>query len=390
MNPANSKNMLKDSNMTKTQKAKVEMILWMIETMLSDENLPMENRVAFRRWLIEDSDAELKIEALRLMIQKRSEATYNQEDVDQLPGSVREGWRDIAQKLGMDADLEKYRAIWKERREFGYTIQKQSAQKQSRQIPLWRKYAFRAAAVLLPVLILAGYWYLHTPEDVVPDTPALLAQVYVATHVVETGQDSVKYVTLADGTLVTMNRNSRLSYNDNREAELSGEAYFKVAKDAAHPFVIHSDKVKVTVLGTEFNFSADAGKGNSTLSLYEGVVQLDSEAGTHRLDGAGKEYHFDHVTGQCLVDDFECTQEPEWIAWENLYKYYSLGEILHSIQNEYDVVFENMNAIDTIQRISFRLHDGKPIEALMYVLKEASGDFDYTINGKTITLKSLK
>lgn len=67
-----------------------------------------------------------------------------------------------------------------------------------------------------------------------------------------------KTVTLPDGTEVCLNAKSILKYPENfskeyREVEFSGEGYFKVHHDAAHPFVIKTNTVSTKVLGTEFN-----------------------------------------------------------------------------------------------------------------------------------------
>jgi ferric-dicitrate binding protein FerR (iron transport regulator) len=65
-------------------------------------------------------------------------------------------------------------------------------------------------------------------------------------------------LTLPDGTAVVLNADSRLTYNedfsgDSREIQLSGEAYFDVAKDPHHPFLIHTKTIDIKVLGTAFN-----------------------------------------------------------------------------------------------------------------------------------------
>lgn len=69
--------------------------------------------------------------------------------------------------------------------------------------------------------------------------------------------DQIELLNLDDGSEVTINRNSKLSYADNftdkRDIILDGEAYFDVARDEQHPFSIHTDHADITVLGTSFN-----------------------------------------------------------------------------------------------------------------------------------------
>ena len=67
---------------------------------------------------------------------------------------------------------------------------------------------------------------------------------------------------LSDGTVVSLNSGTTLKYpeqfglNGKRNVYLSGEAFFEVAKDKTHPFIVHANKVEVEVLGTKFNVSA--------------------------------------------------------------------------------------------------------------------------------------
>ena len=66
---------------------------------------------------------------------------------------------------------------------------------------------------------------------------------------------------LSDGTRIWMNAESTLRYptsfvKEKREVFLEGEAFFEVAKDVRHPFIVHTDRHAVEVLGTSFNISA--------------------------------------------------------------------------------------------------------------------------------------
>jgi ferric-dicitrate binding protein FerR (iron transport regulator) len=87
-------------------------------------------------------------------------------------------------------------------------------------------------------------------------------------------------ITLSDGTQVWLNASSRLSYPSrftgrSRVVELSGEAYFKVFHDAAHPFVIHAGDVSTKVLGTEFNVRC-YNAVDTHVTLVSGSVQVST------------------------------------------------------------------------------------------------------------------
>lgn len=95
------------------------------------------------------------------------------------------------------------------------------------------------------------------------------------------GQQS--QVRLPDGTLVFLNAESSLRYpttfngSAKRMVSLQGEAFFEVARDSAHPFIVNTAHQKVEVLGTRFNINSY--QAATTTTLIEGSVRVS--AGTY-------------------------------------------------------------------------------------------------------------
>jgi transmembrane sensor len=86
-------------------------------------------------------------------------------------------------------------------------------------------------------------------------------------------------ITLADGTVVTLNSATTLRYpksfaGNTREVYLDGEAYFNVHKDHHHPFIIHANKMNVRVLGTIFNVKSYISEPLSETTLIQGSVEV--------------------------------------------------------------------------------------------------------------------
>lgn len=87
-------------------------------------------------------------------------------------------------------------------------------------------------------------------------------------------------LSLPDGTTVKMNSESRLTYpsdftGDIREVSLQGEAYFEVAKDKTHPFVVKTPQhAAVKVYGTHFNVDAYSVDSIATATLVEGRISM--------------------------------------------------------------------------------------------------------------------
>lgn len=95
-------------------------------------------------------------------------------------------------------------------------------------------------------------------------------------------------VHLPDGSVVTLNSGSRLSYDKdfgikNRQINLEGEAYFDVKKNPSMPMIVSTAAVKVTVLGTTFNVKAYAEDSVVEASLFTGTIQLTTEKDPERV-----------------------------------------------------------------------------------------------------------
>ncbi len=88
-------------------------------------------------------------------------------------------------------------------------------------------------------------------------------------------------VRLPDGSTVWLNAASSLKYPvsfasvKQRRVELDGEAYFEVAKDKKHPFIVSSKGQQIEVLGTHFNINSYADEVSTKTTLLEGSVQIN-------------------------------------------------------------------------------------------------------------------
>lgn len=90
-------------------------------------------------------------------------------------------------------------------------------------------------------------------------------------------------VQLPDGTKIWINAGSQLRFpvnfdhQESREVQLTGEAYFEVAKDARKPFVVITRRERIEVLGTHFNVDSYDGASVSKTTLVEGAVRVNRQ-----------------------------------------------------------------------------------------------------------------
>lgn len=98
-----------------------------------------------------------------------------------------------------------------------------------------------------------------------------------------------KAILLADGTKVWVNAGSTFSYPEafeggERKVKLTGEAFFDVAKDAAHPFIIETGTGSVKVLGTSFNVRDFKTEGTMSVDVVTGKVRVAIAETAERVD----------------------------------------------------------------------------------------------------------
>jgi ferric-dicitrate binding protein FerR (iron transport regulator) len=141
--------------------------------------------------------------------------------------------------------------------------------KEEENIPVKRIPATRwwmAAAVLL-VLGSIGWLYQQTGI-----TPKNTLKVYVP-------KQQRNRILLPDSSIVWLNADSKLQYQDNgnREVILEGEAFFDVRPDVEKPFVVIAGKSRTTVLGTTFNIKAYNGEPKILITVASGKIQVQDE-----------------------------------------------------------------------------------------------------------------
>jgi len=113
-----------------------------------------------------------------------------------------------------------------------------------------------------------------------PDAIGIAVAEQPHTLTLRVPRGTMQQLTLPDGTEVWLNSDSELSFPDTftgneRVVRFTGEAYFRVAKDAQHPFRIEAPNFSTIVLGTEFNIRA-YDRDASMVSLVEGSVTFST------------------------------------------------------------------------------------------------------------------
>lgn len=149
-------------------------------------------------------------------------------------------------------------------------------------------------------------------------------------------------LSLADGTKVWMNADSKLKYpisfvEDKRVVYLEGEAYFEVAKDASKPFIVSTASGEITVLGTQFNVKNYKDENSIYTTLVEGSVSFRSRTNKETILTPGFQLVYNQEQG---TQELKRVNVGNFISWkDNLFQFeeLSLEDIMKTLARWYDV-----------------------------------------------------
>ena len=168
-----------------------------------------------------------------------------------------------------------------------------------------------------------------------------------------TRHDKEFWLTLDDGTRVHLNYNTSFTYpvhfnGKTREVELSGEAFFFVAKDQKRPFIVHTPQGDVRVYGTEFHVkTSSADREQGAVVLVKGSVGFTLKDGMETVIKPGQEisYSGEHPTSVTLRN----VDVTPFIAWNTgvfVFENSTLEQLMNVLAQWYSVeqvVYEDDN-----------------------------------------------
>lgn len=151
---------------------------------------------------------------------------------------------------------------------------KAALEKVSEKIPIKSKVIqlsnlwWKVAAIL--IIGFFGWWLIH--EQVNKEVPEIAALLKIDT--------TRTTIALSDGSHIWLNNHSSIKYpekfGDTREVYLDGEAYFEIAHDSIHPFIVHSGETRTRVLGTKFDIRSYESEKQVVVTVTEGRVGFGS------------------------------------------------------------------------------------------------------------------
>ena len=243
------------------------------------------------------------------------------------------------------------------------------------------------------MLVAAAFISLLYFSDQFYDAEEMAGQMEMITKNNDAGRKSQIY--LPDGTIVWLNSQSSIQYKPDfsgstRLVELSGEAYFEVAKDPSKKFIVKTSAMSVTAIGTQFNVNAYSSVDRHQVALAEGKVMVQK---TDKLNEDDQKVYLDpgqslsvfKSNGQMIQSSFDPKKILSWkdgiIYFEDavfeevvevLQRWYGKTIIVHNIEKagqwQFSSEFNNETLDNVMQNISY------------------SKNFGYTIEGETVNI----
>ena len=204
-------------------------------------------------------------------------------------------------------------------------------------------------------------------------------------------------ITLSDGTMVYMNAGSTMTYpvqfikSENRKIFLTGEAYFEVAHDKSHPFIVNANKLDVQVYGTKFNVSNYPEDSNTDVVLVEGSVGLSQSGMSEK--SKNEVFLTPGYKGTFTKEDKTISNEKvntllytSWMSGNLVFRNESFENIIKKLERHYNVDIVNNNNKLAQETFNATIEtDHESIEQVFNYFKKVY-EIEYTITDNKIEI----
>ncbi|MDR1723256.1 MAG: FecR domain-containing protein [Tannerella sp.] len=236
----------------------------------------------------------------------------------------------------------------------------------------WYIYVAAAAVVISLIISAMSLFYVRSVNNVSAPAPEVFY-----TRITD-GNRSV--FNMKDGTKVTLNKNSSLTFaesfgQENRRVKLSGEAFFDVAHNPELPFEVTLDvdnDVSIKVLGTEFGAKTDTVKAMIFATLLSGVICFDSDGRTITMT-PDQQLTYTCSSRKAVVSNVDAESALAWKDGLLKYKSIALYKMMSDLEKIYDVKISitDEKLTDPSVVVSGTFEEGQSLEQIFAVISRS-------------------
>ena len=190
---------------------------------------------------------------------------------------------------------------------------------------------------------------------------------------------------LSDGTRVWLNNASSLHYPSSftgvsRTVELTGEAYFEVAKNSTQPFRVKAGGLSVQVLGTGFNISAYPDDPDVRTTLVQGKIKVENK-GKDAVLQSGQQVVATDSGGWTVLKSVNTEEVTDWRFGLFNFDNADLHTVMRQLARWYNVDVEFQGAVPD-KRVQGQMHRDLTLNQVLEILKDK--DVQFMLQGRKL------
>jgi transmembrane sensor len=215
-------------------------------------------------------------------------------------------------------------------------------------------------------------------------------------QVVNVPLNKIMHLTLPDGSRVWLNAGSVFRYpakftGKTRVVELvEGRAFFDVRHQTQHPFIVKTQNLNITVLGTSFDVRSYKKEGTTRVTVVTGKVGITMPGKANRqaiMLLPKQQVVLTHSTNQLVKDVSHEARINEWCRNDFVSDQESLGNVFKTIEKEYNIKINVENRKLLNEQVSVKLNNLQPLDTIMLTLSFTK-HFKYQMaNDSTVIVK---
>jgi Fe2+-dicitrate sensor, membrane component len=180
-------------------------------------------------------------------------------------------------------------------------------------------------------------------------------------------------ITLPDGSRVVLNKQSTLIFSSHfnkktREVSLIGEGYFDIKHDASRPFVVHTGKIKTTVLGTAFNIKYVDRENNVIVTVTRGKVMVQKENKTLGVILPDQQIVFNQKQNKSEVVGVEARRIVEWQENDLFFDDVTMDDAMAQLARRFNIKIRFANDYSKGCRFTATFLKGESLDEILQVI----------------------
>ncbi len=183
-------------------------------------------------------------------------------------------------------------------------------------------------------------------------------------------------ITLPDGSLVILNEGSTLDYPPTfinkltREVILKGEGFFDIIHDPSKPFIVHSGRLKTTVIGTAFNISAYDSSKNITVTVARGKVKVSDQSEVIGILSSDQQLTFNTKQNTSSQQKIDSKKSTAWVEADMFFDEVTFEEAVSLLEKRFNSKIEFSNDKLRTCKFTATFITGTELEHILTVICE--------------------